>query len=293
MLSEADLPVMFRAADEASKRGRTSTFRRAGGYLLLLVAASIGSAVAWESPGKRYDLGAAVATLALLGALVLSLATLARKPETQWYEGRAGAESVKSLSWLYCSGGDPFDHETLDADGLFLKRLAAIKEELRNLTWPASSGRQITDKMRALRTSDWPTRKDAYLRGRIDEQLEWYRDKARTKGRREGGLSAFAALITAVGLGAGVAKALRWIEVDILGVLAALAAAVAAWAQAQQHRTLAAAYGLAAQELALVLDDLGTVEDELEWPAAVNDAEEAISREHTMWLARRGQGLVL
>ena len=86
---------------------------------------------------------------------------------------------------------------------------------------------------------------------------------------------------------------MTWVEFDGLGLLAAIAAAVAAWAQAQQHRTLSAAYGLAAQELALVMEDLTRVESELGWSDSVNNTEEAISREHTMWLARRGQGLVL
>ena len=70
---------------------------------------------------------------------------------------------------------------------------------------------------------------------------------------------------------------------------AAAAAAAAAWTQMRQHRTLAAAYGLAAQELTLSRPLLEHVDDEAEWSRAVADAEDAISREHTTWLARRSK----
>jgi hypothetical protein len=81
---------------------------------------------------------------------------------------------------------------------------------------------------------------------------------------------------------------LGWIDIDILGVAAAGAAAGTAWIQLKQHRTLAASYALAAQELSLALVRLENARDDEHWALEVSDAEEAISREHTMWLARHG-----
>lgn len=50
------------------------------------------------------------------------------------------------------------------------------------------------------------------------------------------------------------------------------------------HRTCR----IATDELALQASTLKSMDDQ-HWPQAVADAEEAISREHTMWLASRGQ----
>jgi len=52
--------------------------------------------------------------LAITGAvlffisLALSVYVKSAKLECTWYDGRAVAESVKSLSWRYMMGADPF-----------------------------------------------------------------------------------------------------------------------------------------------------------------------------------------
>jgi hypothetical protein len=75
-------------------------------------------------------------------------------------------------------------------------------------------------------------------------------------------------------------------NIDISGVLAAAVAGGAAWLGLRQYSSLASAYSVTAAELGLSYSKLAeTVENE--WAAAVADSEEAISREHTMWLASR------
>ena len=63
-------------------------------------------------------------------------------------------------------------------------------------------------------------------------------------------------------------------------------AAGAAWMALKQYAPLAAAYTTTAGELSLQTRHLLET-PEAEWPTAVADAEAAISREHTMWLASR------
>jgi hypothetical protein len=84
------------------------------------------------------------------------------------------------------------------------------------------------------------------------------------------------------GLIGGALKAFGWIDFDLLAFLAA------AWMEAKQHRTLATAYGIASQELASIASELPTLHSEERWAAFVAQAEEAISREHTLWRASRG-----
>lgn len=74
--------------------------------------------------------------------------------------------------------------------------------------------------------------------------------------------------------------------VDFPGLMAAFIMAGAAWAAVKQFSPLAAAYSMASMELAIQADKLKSV-PENDWPLVAADAEEAISREHTMWLASR------
>jgi hypothetical protein len=78
------------------------------------------------------------------------------------------------------------------------------------------------------------------------------------------------------------------VRADLLGIVAAAIAVVAAWMQTKQHETLGRAYSVTAQELAAVRTDWEADRNEDEWAAFVDEAEEAISREHTLWRASRG-----
>ena len=59
-----------------------------------------------------------------------------------------------------------------------------------------------------------------------------------------------------------------------------------AWVAVKQFSPLASAYAVATKELGIQASRLLTV-DEKDWPLLAADAEEAISREHTTWLASR------
>jgi hypothetical protein len=95
-------------------------------------------------------------------------------------------------------------------------------------------------------------------------------------------------VLEVAGVIGGALKAFGWISFDLLGVLAAAAGSVMAWIEAKQHRNLATAYGIASQELAAIASELPTLNGEERWAAFVGRAEEAISREHTLWRASRG-----
>ena len=68
----------------------------------------------------------------------------------------------------------------------------------------------------------------------------------------------------------------------------AMVAAMTAWLQTKQHRTLATAYTVTALELASVRSRIVHQASEEDWATFVSDAEEAFSREHTLWKASRG-----
>jgi hypothetical protein len=79
------------------------------------------------------------------------------------------------------------------------------------------------------------------------------------------------------------------VALGLLGLVAAAAAAAAAWHQTRDYATLAEAYSVTAHELSLIKERLATAHADADWGAFVQGAEQAISREHKLWLARRSR----
>ena len=71
---------------------------------------------------------------------------------------------------------------------------------------------------------------------------------------------------------------------DLLG---SCAAALLAWIQAKRFGELSTSYNLAAHEIALIRERAADIREEREFSIFVGDAENAFSREHTHWAARR------
>jgi hypothetical protein len=250
--------------------------------------AAVGGALSWRIGDM--DVFGWIALVSFLGALAAETYILATQPDRLWYEGRAGAESVKTLTWRYGVGGNPFDTSlsAAEADDLFLERLNEVLADLSSLAiTPSGSGEQITNEMRKLRSSPIADRRQAYAKDRIVNQRTWYSDNA-TKND----MSAHLFLLLAIGfefagiLGAAL-KAFGVVEIDALGILAAAAAGFAAWSQTRQFGFNSRAYSIAFQELSAISSELPRIDDN-RWPTFVDEAEEAISREHTLWSASRG-----
>ena len=131
-LGEEDMPALYRAADGTSLAGQRNfliaTKIRLGA---LLVAAGCGVFVGLLEPP---DWVALAAVAAFVAAVVVELYLLSVKPERTWYEGRAAAESVKTLAWRFAVGGRPFGIDEHETDEKFLARLGDILTDLHDLS---------------------------------------------------------------------------------------------------------------------------------------------------------------
>ena len=229
--------------------------------------------------------------LAFGAAALAELSLIAFQPERDWYAGRAVAESTKTLAWRYSVQGEPFGPELTrrEAGDLLRTRVNEVLERGKDRVSVPSGGALITASMaRACERKGSQFRRATYLTHRTEDQRGWYFENAKTNERRATWwrYALLAAELTAV-----IASALsfgRNEPADFAGIIAAFVAGGAAWLAIKQHSQLTSAYRVAASELAVQADLLLTV-DEAGWPQAVADAEEAISREHTMWLATRGE----
>lgn len=288
MVGYEDFPALYRAADANSLKGQRRHVIVTRFQLGALVTAAAFGVVALRVGGT--DVAAVVASVAFGAALVSDVYRLKERPDRQWYAGRAVAESTKTLTWRYLVGGSPLSIAELDdeqAADLLLARFAEIESDVEPVLLIPDHGspEQVTEGMRRVRALPLEQRRELYLRARIRDQQEWYGAKARWNERRATQWSVTLATLELLGLTAGVLKSAGVIDIDLLGLAAALAAAGAAWVQTKQHQNLATAYALAHHELATIGLRVRHVRTEEEWASFVGGSEDAVSREHTLWRA--------
>lgn len=288
-----DFPLLLEVAEKVSAGGQREARLTVRSELLLTIVGAASGVVSWRVGAGRLDVWAGVGTLAFLLAATISVVHASRNPEARWYRGRAAAESVKTLTWLYAVGGQPFAADDDQADDRLLSRFRELIDSLKELDQVALSNgtqgfrQQVTAAMRHLRARPVDERRHAYLESRINQQITWYSGRARQHSRKARRWMTIAAAANLCGALAGLLRVINVLQIDLLGIAAAVASATTAWTQLLQHRTLANSYAVAVQDLVLIRDRLPLVDD-ASWPRFVADAEDAISREHTMWLARRG-----
>jgi hypothetical protein len=303
-LTDEDLPELFRAADRASRSGQRRFLQAVVARLLLLLFATLMAlftlrgVVDWLP--ADVDMAGLLAAVAFMAAILVEIYVLRGELDTVWYEGRAAAESAKSLAWRYAVGGEPFaiakGKAQTPVDEAFLRALYTTLQDLGEVPLQPSidGGRQITEAMRELRAMPLPARQAAYLAGRIEDQRHWYATKQRWNARRAGRWAGVTLLAELSGILAAVFQATGRFSghevIDHLAhVFAPLAVAAASWMQTKQFRTLASSYGVAAQELATIASLVMAQSGEARWAVFVEQSETAISREHRLWRATRGR----
>lgn len=288
-LSAEDLPQVYRAADVAAIKGRRSYMGQTGARLLLVVVAAAVGVPTLRYAGLRWaDI---LSCVAFLVALMLEVSLLRSRPEHAWYDGRALAESAKTLAWKWAVCGTPYSHSNRGHDPVLL-----LADDLRQLRAAASEldlapivSAQVSDAMRALRAASLDERRRAYLAGRVADQLRWYATKASQNDRASRRWRLLLILLEGAGGLVGVLNATGVAQIPLGALLASGVGAVGAWLEAQQHGQVARAYSVAVADLVDARARLEAAKDEASWAASVNDTEDAISREHTVWRATRSQ----
>ena len=290
LVAESEFPALYSAADRNSLDGQRRFLNAIRLRLAMLVLAAAFGLFTWRITGGA-DVAGIGAAVAFVVALLAELYLLQARPDRLWYDGRAVAESAKTLTWRYIVGGSPFGREEVsddrEAERLLLDRFRQIAGDLRgaHLVPVSAAADQITPALRRLRGLGLEERRELYRDERIGGQQAWYARSALRHEQRATQWSLALTSLEALGLTGGVLKATGVLGVDLLGLAGAVVAAGAAWVHAKQHQSLANAYAVASQELAAISGQVGWAASEQEWAHFVDQAEEAISREHTTWRA--------
>lgn len=283
-----ELSGVYEAADKTSGRGRVTYLALNALRLFSLLVATV--VATFDIAIGHVDFSGLVVLSAFLIAAVAEIALISFKPERNWYSGRGVAESVKTLTWRFAVKGEPFgpSMDTTEARNLFIDRIREVLDRGKDRINISSGVSVFTESMLELRDASFTARKQAYLKYRIEEERHWY---SLHSHRHEVQANLWKYTFLTAELLAVIAAALSFGRDDPLhfaGIVAAFVGGGAAWLGLTQHSRLAASYGTASVELTLQSHILGTTTEEV-WPKAVGDAEEAISREHTLWLVSRGE----
>ena len=285
-MQEKDFPALYRSADALSLASQREFFLSLRLHLVLLVVAAILSVVS-----SLHWLAAVLQLLALLGALFCSIYLFSKRPDRYWYAARAVAESIKTVTWRYVCRAEPFQSTELEARSHFQRTLKAIVDQNREVAQALTmhlDAPQITDGMSAMRARQLEERKATYATSRIEDQLEWYAKKA--VHNRQTSDRFFWALIGTNGVAVICAIfRIRFVSVPLwpTDIVVVAAASLLGWMQAKRFSELAASYALAAHEISLIREKSLQSSTDEEFSIFVGDAENAFSREHTQWVARR------
>lgn len=285
-LTNQDLPGFWLAADTASLAGQRQALWLTRGRIAGLVLAAI-SGMFLALP-ERPEIAAVGAVVGFVLALVSEIMAWVLQPERDWYSGRALAESAKTLAWRFAVTGDPFATTAgdLEAEQILGSRLDEVSREARDRIIVEPEGALITPAMKALRNLPFHERQRVYVSGRLEDQQAWYARKAKSCRRHATGWRVVLVVGEVVAVTLSILQIVHPWSLSGAGLAATLIGCASGWVAMKQYSTLASAYSVAATELALLKPRVESASED-QWGEVVDDAEEAISREHTLWLASR------
>lgn len=288
-MEDSEYPALFRGSDGASNERQRQHLAFVKAEYGLLLLAAIFSLDLFCGPAFFV-----LYALVFFALIVLLLARAHLKPVQHWYQSRALAESVKTLSWKYMMRAAPFQGKVgshssrVEFSEHLTQLLRTHSETVAQSVTKAAAGDQITREMDRVRALHWECRKEFYRENRIRQQREWYVERA-SENRRNAKRWLSAGVLIYV-LACAMTLCRIWItdwNFWPIEPVIVLASSIVGWIQIKKFGELAAAYTVTAQEIGLLEPVLDEKVGDKDLADFVNEAELAFSREHTMWVARQ------
>jgi hypothetical protein len=286
---EMDYPALYSSANTGSNDSQSNFLAIVKSEIFSILVLSVYSAVKNE-----FNLPDSFQVITLVILMILLVVKLTLKLDQKWYQCRALAESVKTASWRYVMRAHPFE----DAVSLktpqsalrkFLNDILKANNTLGNvLSTERISDEQLPEAMNQIRKLDIEQRRKFYIKNRIDEQRNWYSNKAvaNKKSVKIVALLGFSVYVIAI-----FSVISEDVNLKFLGFasdpLLVIATSLIGWMQLKKYSELSASYALTATEIGILKTRSSDITTETEFSDFVNEAETAFSREHTQWAARK------
>jgi len=287
-MKEEDYPALYISSDLAAQKAQKqllNNYKLTSGLLLL------GAVLATKSPNTA--ICSVLSGLMFLSLLGIHVYGYTQKHQDKWYRARALAESIKTATWRFMMQAEPFDKstdcESLEAyKKLLLELLREHKDLGHVLAGDASSKDQVTEVMTHVRQESYESKSQIYLKSRIDEQRNWYAKKSKANSD----LSKKFFVLTCLLYFAAVVWLLMRVQNPNFSylpieILALLASGLLGWVQLKRYDELVSSYALTAHEIGIIKSKFSELKNQEGLSLFVSDAENAFSREHTQWAARR------
>lgn len=292
-MKEIDFPGIQQAANKASQKAQLYYILLVRSNLIIGVIAALLTIFNFEREEPKV-----IIYIVSLVLLIMSLGITAiikyLKYEDLWYQGRALAESIKTLTWRYVTCSENFESFLSDdvVETTFTDSIKLLQTKFPDLSAFMNTDLLkkdvITAEMNNIRNLSWDERRKQYLYFRIDNQISWYSTKAKYNKKRKTlwlwlviSAQAFA-ICSCTSL--ILCPSSSW---NLVGLFTTLAASAIAWLELKQYQALIQAYTTATMELTIIKSLNTSLANEEDFIKYVLDSENAISREHTMWLAQK------
>lgn len=283
-----EYPALYKAANEASISSQKNYLTGLKWYLWLSVIAALLAVYVKES--KEAGIIAAIFFLAII---FLTIYQAFKRFDKIWYNGRAVAESVKTRTWRFVMRAEPyFDSDNINSVKkefcTDLNDILVQNQELGSfLTHPSMTEDTISASMVEIRKYSYEDRLNYYVSNRINEQRNWYFIKA--SANKNLARNWFIGLITTHAIVIVLLLLEIAYEYYFLPTAAIIVAgsSILSWTQIKRFQDLATSYSLTSHEIGVLKSQSFEVIGDKSLSDFVKDAENAFSREHTQWVARK------
>lgn len=288
-LKRPDYPDLYDYANNASLTSQKEYTNIMKLYLSLTVISAFLTIYVKES-----KIAGIIATLFFLVILGLTIYQSVKRQDKIWYNGRAVAESIKTRTWRFIMRAEPYiDCENIESvKHAFCNDLKEILNQNKSLgsyllQEQMTTKGNITDNMLEIRSYSLKDRLNYYTSNRINEQRMWYLSKAKYNRQQEKNwfysiiiINFIIVLLLLLEIG------FDWYFLPTSGMIV-LSSTILTWTQIKKFQDLATSYSLTAHEIGLIKDECFKAVSESSFSDFVKDSENAFSREHTQWIARK------
>lgn len=288
VFSEAEFPAVRDSADRASASAQRTFLQLSTAQLALLSLTAFIAGVGVKTSTNQRLLAWSIFGTMLLTLCVASALRIG-KFDDRWFRCRAYAENFKSIVWRYVMSADCADDANitkyLDETRQLSARLPELQKEFARFS--SSETQLITKWMRTAQALTLAEKLKLYRASRLDDQISWYSNNAKLNAQFETRWFWAAFVIEFSVIVLSLIQASTLMEFNPVGGIAAVGTAIIAWSQIKRFSDLGTSYAIAAEDLRQIAATHQNVSTQDEIDLLVQQVETAVSREHSMWLARR------
>ncbi|MCL2129372.1 MAG: DUF4231 domain-containing protein [Treponema sp.] len=283
-----DYPAIYKEADNISNKTQLNYLYVLLTFLGMLVVSSI----IFTYFSNIYAMKLANAIISLI-IIAISFILYFYEFQGKWYNARAVAESIKTISWRYAVKAEPYDGTDEDSKRILLKTINQIikmNHDFKKCIEAEYSDQQsIPESMINIRHLPLAERIIIYHKHRVLDQRDWYKNKS-IYNKKRAKLFFTILIIISIFLSVLLFYSLKETDNNLYfssAILLTLISVVFSWIQIKKYDELKKSYALASHEINFIASMKEDFSKDSDFSAYVINAENAFSREHTQWIARK------